>query len=65
MKVGDRVYTINALTNQVDTWTFNGEILTSKGAYCNLIDGKRSCYLPKRCVFKRELEAKLIRDFYE
>jgi len=28
MKIGQEVYTVNAKTNQVDTWTFNGSIRT-------------------------------------
>ena len=65
MKIGDTVYTINAKTNTVDSWTYNGMLPTKDGALCHLVNGKKYCCLPKRCVFETELEAKFIADSYK
>lgn len=51
LKIGQEVYTINAKTNEVDTWKYYGSIRTPKAILVRLVRGKRSCFLPARCVF--------------
>jgi hypothetical protein len=57
MTVGDKVYTVNAKTNGVDSWQFGGA-LRSNGEllYC-LVKGKKQCFLPARCVFESREKA--------
>ena len=57
MKVGDTVYVINAKTNKLDEWTFDGYMIMPNGAFCRLVKGKNFCMLPKRCVFKSKVQA--------
>ena len=51
MKLGQVVYTINAKTNQLDTWLFNGTIQADKETLIALVNRDKRCMLPKRCVF--------------
>lgn len=50
------VYVANATTNKADEWILTGELnATYKGkkeTLCLLSKGRRSCALPKRCVFE-------------
>lgn len=57
MKNGDTVYTVNAKTNKVDTWTYNGVMRTPTEILCHLSRDKKYCFIPARCVFKTEAEA--------
>lgn len=57
MNIGQKVYTVNAETNTVDTWTYNGTIRTSDGILIHLTNGKKYCFLPARCVFEHEADA--------
>ena len=52
MKPGQTVYVINAKTNKLDEWIFDGYMIMPNGAFCRLVSGKNFCMLPKRCVFK-------------
>ena len=54
MKVGDTVYTVNAKTNKVDSWIYNGTLRTPDEILVNLVNGKKSCFLPARCVSLRD-----------
>ena len=65
MKVGQTVYTVNNITNKIDPWTFSGMLPTKDGALCHLVNGKKYCCLPKRCVFEKESEAKFIAGSYQ
>ena len=64
MKVGDTVYTVNGKTNGVDTWQYAGALPTKDELLVRLVNGKKICHLPARCVFKSELEAKFIAGSY-
>lgn len=57
MKIGQEVYTVNAKTNQVDTWTFNGSIRTKDELLIHLVNGKKYGFLPARCVYASKDEA--------
>ena len=54
--VGKVVYTVNAKTNEVDYWVCSGEITGlyrgNKERLCVLRRDRKSCILPKRCVFE-------------
>ena len=57
MIIGQTVYTVNNKTNKVDSWTYNGTLRTPSELLVNLIKGKKSMFLPARCVFLYESEA--------
>lgn len=57
---GQTVYTVNAKTNEVDSWKYSGEIPTKDGLLVHLRADNNQCFLPRRCVFETELEAKII-----
>ena len=57
MKIGQEVYTVNAKTNQVDTWTFNGSIRTMDELLIHLVSGKKYAFLPARCVYSSKDKA--------
>ena len=65
MEVGQTVYTVNNVTNKVDSWTYAGVLPTKDELLLHLVNGKRYCYLPARCVFESELEAKFIAGSYQ
>lgn len=65
MKIGDTVYTINNKTNNIDSWTFGGLLRTPKEILAYLAKGRKYCYLPLRCVFETEAEAKTIIERYK
>lgn len=48
---GERGYTINAKTGKIDSWTVAGHIPGEKKMLVVLTSGKKTCVLPKRCVF--------------
>lgn len=58
---GITVYTANAQTELVDIWTcegeFKGEYQGKKEALCILVQGRKRCILPKRCVFHEPSKA--------
>ncbi len=58
------VYVINAKTNDVDSWILDGEITATyqgkKETVCLLRKGRKSCALPKRCVFETEEAARAV-----
>ena len=60
MTVGDRVYTVNAKNNNVDSWQYGGAIRSKGELLIHLINGKRYCYLPARCVFESREKAQEI-----
>ena len=60
MTVGDRVYTVNAKNNNVDSWQYGGAIRTKGELLIHLINGKRYCDLPARCVFESREKAQEI-----
>lgn len=62
MKIGDKVYTVNNKTNEVDSWTYNGMLRTPKEILCLLTRGREYCYLPARCVFTTEAEAQAVAE---
>ncbi len=55
--VGQKVYTVNNKTNQVDTWTYNLWIPGKDEPLIYLTRGKQYCFLPARCVFSSYYEA--------
>lgn len=57
MKIGDTVYVINAKTNKIDEWTFDGVLKMPNGLFYRLVRGKEFCVLPRRCVFKTKDQA--------
>lgn len=57
MKMGDTVFTVNADTNKVDKWIFTGEMEMGGRLFMQLSTEKRSCFLPKECVFETHEEA--------
>lgn len=58
LSIGQTVYTVNAKTKNIDKWTLSG-VLPSNGEYlCQLTRGTKYVFLPIRCVFKTEEEAK-------
>ena len=58
---GMTVYTANAQTKLVDMWTcegeFKGEYQGEKENLCFLVQGRKMCFLPKRCVFSDSAKA--------
>ena len=60
MTVGDKVYTVNAKNNNVDVWQFAGAIKIKDEILYQLSKGKKSCLLPKRCVFDSREKAQAI-----
>lgn len=65
MQVGQTVYTVNNVTNKVDSWTYAGVLKTKDGLLLELRNGNKSMWLPKRCVFEKESEAKFIAGSYQ
>lgn len=65
MEIGQTVYTINAKTNKVDEWTYNGVMRTPKELLAHLTNGKKYCFLPVRCVFNTKLEAQFVAGSYK
>ena len=65
MKVGQTVYTVNNVTNKVDSWQYAGALPTKDELLLHLVNGKKMCHLPARCVFEREAEAKFIAGSYQ
>lgn len=59
-KIGQTVYTVNAADNTVDTWKYSGGLPVDGEFLCQLVNGKKSCFLPKRCVYGTEAEALVI-----
>ena len=57
MVKGQKVYTINAKTNNVDEWIYNGYLPAEKELLVHLSSGKEYCFLPARCVFSDKSEA--------
>lgn len=57
MEVGQTVYTVNNVTNKVDSWTCDGVLHTEDGLLVRLVNGERFCYLPAKCVFLTEASA--------
>ena len=64
MNVGDIVYTVDNATNKIDSWKYAGVLPTKDEFLVHLVNGKKQCFLPSRCVFKTELEARFIADSY-
>ena len=60
MIVGDRVYTVNAKNNNVDSWQYAGALRVKGELLIQLVNGKKSCFLPKRCVFDSREKAQAI-----
>lgn len=60
MKIGQTVYTVNAKTNEVDSWEFAGTIKDDGEILVRLENGDKSCFLPARCVYETETVAKYI-----
>ena len=65
LKPCQTVYTVNAKSNTVDSWEYSGVLKTRGGMLLHLTNGKKYCFLPARCVFKTELEAKFIAGSYQ
>lgn len=65
MQVGQTVYTVNNVTNKVDSWQYAGALPTKEGLLLHLVNGKKYCHLPERCVFENEAEAKFIVGSYQ
>ena len=65
MRKGQTVYTINAKTNEIDSWTYMGSMRTEKELLIQLTQGRDHCYIPARCVFESESEARFVADFYK
>lgn len=49
--LGDKVYTVNAKTNKVDEWEYAGVFKANGQTLIQLVDGKKTCFLPARCVY--------------
>lgn len=65
MLVGDTVYTVNAKTNKVDSWIYNGTLRTPNEILINLVNGKKSCFLPARCVYLSKIQALVVAEISE
>ena len=63
MQVGQTVYTVNDVTNKVETWKYVGIIHTVNGYLIHLEGESKTCWLPRKCVFESELEAKIIAGY--
>ena len=55
--LGDKVYTVNAKTNEVDEWEYAGAFKGNGETLIQLIDGDKTCFLPARCVFDTKEKA--------
>lgn len=51
MNLGQKVYTVNNKNNNIDSWQFAGALRSNGELLYQLVNGKRTCYLPARCVF--------------
>ena len=64
MSIPKTVFVANAETNDVDAWILTDEIVATyqgkKETLCLLRKGRRSCALPKRCVFETEEAARAV-----
>lgn len=60
MKIGRTVYTVNNKTNKVDEWKYNGVLRTPDKLLVNLVNGKKSCFLPASCVFESKDQASAV-----
>lgn len=65
MLVGDTVYIVNAKTNKVDSWIYNGTLRTPNEILINLVNGKKSCFLPARCVYLSKIQALAVAEISE
>ena len=57
MTIGQEVYTVNAKTNKVDFWKYAGVLRTKGELLIHLVNGKKYCFLPARCVYTSYDEA--------
>lgn len=53
--IGKTVYTVNNKTNDVDEWTCNAILYNE---LCMLHNDKGTVFLPLKCVFRYEYEAR-------
>lgn len=65
MVLGQIVYTIDNVTNNIDSWKYAGVMKVNKDVLYELHSGKKTLWLPKRCVFETEQEARLVADSYK
>lgn len=50
--IGKTVYTANAKTNKADRWTCVGVFPNGGDPLYMLRKGRKTCSLPKRCIFQ-------------
>lgn len=63
-KLGQKVYTVNNKTNDIDTWTYCGGIPAKDAFLCQVKDDSgRMMFIPEKCVFSSKSKAKKIKNF--
>lgn len=62
MDLGQKVYTVNGKTNTVDTWQYAGALRSNGELLIQLSRGKKTCFLPARCVFESREKAQEVAD---
>ena len=60
MILGQKVFTVNAKTNSIDSWEYAGEMFAKTERLIHLVNGKKQCVLPARCVFDSEEKARAV-----
>lgn len=65
MDIGQKVYTVNGKNNNVDSWQYAGALRTRTEILYHLVKGKKSCFLPARCVFDSKEKAQDIADSHK
>ena len=60
MDLGQKVYTVNAKNNHVDSWQYGGALKANGEILIQLVNGKKSCFLPKRCVYDSREKAQAV-----
>ena len=58
MEYGQKVYTVNAKTNEIDEWFYEGILPAENELLACLRNGKKYTHLPLRCVYLSEETAK-------
>lgn len=60
MKKGDTVYTVNNKTKSIDSWSYAGTLRTPDELLVQVTRGKQYMFIPARCVFTTEAEARRV-----
>lgn len=57
IKVNSEVYTVNAKTNEVESWKCKGFLPQCGKMLVHLVRGREWCFLPENCVYESKVMA--------